>query len=276
VTDDFNRDLIAIGAGSLAAGLIGAIAVDASPPNTAIVSSSGARTQAANTIAAVVVLAVILGATGPLTHLPQATLGATLVFVATRLCRVGELRRVLRFDRIEFGLAAATLLVVALVGIEQGVVLAMLLSLADRTRRSARPRDTLLGREAATDHWIPVDIGRPTEQVPGILVYLVYSAVWYGNADYVRLRIGRLVDAASDPVRAVILDADAIADIDYTGMQALRGLAAELGRRGVTMEIARASELVHHDLKHGRLLQELGADHLFASVEEAVDALRRR
>ena len=156
--------------------------------------------------------------------MPQATLGATLVFIATKLFRVRELRTILRFDRLEFALAAATLLVVALVGIEQGVLVAMILSLADRTRRSARPRDTLLGREPGTDHWIPVDIGRPTEQVPGVLVYLVYAPLWYGNADYLRFRIRDLVDAAPDPVHAVIFDATGMSDIDYTGLQALRDL----------------------------------------------------
>jgi SulP family sulfate permease len=271
--DDFNHDLIGIGAGSIAAGLIGTFAVDASPPNTAIVSASGARSQLAHTMAAAVVLAVVLVATAPLANLPRATLGATLVFIATRLFRGRELRAVLRFDRIEFALAATTLLVVALVGIEQGVVLAMVLSLADRTRRSARPRDTILGREPGTDHWISVDVGWPAEQVSGVLVYLVYAPLWYGNADYLRLRIRHLVDTASDPVHTVILDADGMSDIDFTGLRALRDLATELRLRGARIGIARASHLVHHDLKHGALLQQIGADHLFASVEEAVIAL---
>ncbi|MHB1534679.1 MAG: SulP family inorganic anion transporter [Acidimicrobiales bacterium] len=273
-TNNFNRDLIGVGAGSVAAGFIGTFAVDASPPNTAIATASGARSQLTNTTAAVVVLAVVLFATAPLSHLPQATLGATLVFIATKLFRVRELRNILRFDRIEFALATATLAIVALVGIEQGVVAAIILSLADRTRRSARPRDTVLGRELGTDHWIPVDIGRPTEQVPGVLVYLVYAPLWYANADYLHLRIRHLLDAASEPVHAVIFDANAMSDIDYTGLQTLRDLTTEAKQREVTIGIARASHLVHHDLKHGALLDQIGADHLFASVEEAVMALQ--
>jgi len=271
---DINRDLIAIGAGSVAAGLIGAFPVDASPPNTAIATASGARSQLASTMAAVVVTAVVLVATAPLASLPRAMLAAMLVFVASKLFRAGELRTILRFDRVEFALAAATLLVVAAVGIEQGVALAMILSLADRTRRSARPRDAILGRAPGTDHWIPTDIGLPTEPVAGILVYLVYAPLWYGNADYIRLRVRHLVDAASSPVRAVVLDAAGISDIDYTGLQALRQLAAELAQRGVTIGIARTSHLVHHDLKHGEILKQLGPGHLFASVDEAVSALQ--
>jgi high affinity sulfate transporter 1 len=273
---DFNRDLIGVGAGSVAAGFLGAFAVDASPPNTAIATASGARSQLASVTAAVVVLVVLLVATAPLAHLPAAMLGATLVFIATKLFRVGELRNILVFDRLEFALASVTLLVVAVVGIEQGVAVAMILSLVDRTRRSARPRDALLGREPGTDHWIPVDIGSATQQVPGILVYLVYAPMWYGNADYLRMRVHDLVDSASTPVRAVIVDANGMSDIDYTGLQALRNLTSELAARGVTIGIARASQLVHHDLKHGEFLQQVGPDHVFTSVEEAVTALQGR
>jgi SulP family sulfate permease len=270
---DFNRDLIGVGAGSLAAGMIGSFAVDASPPNTAIVTASGARSQAANLLAGIVIFGVVLGATAPLHSLPEAMLGAILVSIAAKLFRVGELRAILRFDRLEFALATITLLAVALTGIEQGVLLAIVLSLADRTRRSARPRDALLGREPGTDHWIPVDVGRRTEQLPGVLVYLFYAPLWYANADYVRLRIRTLVSQASEPVRTFIVDADAISDIDYTGMLALRNVTAELAGEGVKIGIARASHLVHHDLKHGDLLHQLGADHLYVSVSEAVHAL---
>jgi MFS superfamily sulfate permease-like transporter len=146
----------------------------------------------------------------------------------------------------------------------------MILSLADRARRVARPRDAVLGRDPGTDHWIPTDIGRPTEQVSGVLVYLFYAPLWYGNADYFRLHVRRLVDTASEPLRLVVLDADAVSDIDYTGLQALRCLASDLRDRGVTIAIARASHLVHHDLKRGALLEQFGPEHLFTSVEQAV------
>ena len=275
-TADFNRELIALGAGSVGAGLLGSMAVNASPPNTAILTASGARSQVAAATAAVLVLVVAATAAGSLAHLPAATLGATLIFVASKLFRGAEFGRILRFDRIEFALAATSALIVALIGIQQGVVLAAFLTLAERTRRSARPRDAVLGREPGTDHWIPADSGYPTETLPGIIVYLVYAPIWYGNADYVRLRISDLVGAASDPVRALIIDADAISDIDYTGMQALRDLVLALAARQVSVEMARASHLVHHNLRHGAIDDLLGPEHLFASVAEAVAAVLHR
>jgi len=224
-------------------------------------------------VAAALAFAVVLVATGLLKDLPDATLGAILLFIATRLFRAGDLKSILRFDRLEFALAVAALVAVALFGIETGIVVAVLLSLADRTRRAARPSGVILGREPGTVHWIPPDVGHPTEQVPGILVYLIYAPLWYGNAEYVRLRILQMFDSAADPVHALVLDANGMSDIDYTGVRMLGELIAELKQRKATIGIARSSHLIHRQLKRGGLLQSLGPDRLFATVEEAVDAL---
>jgi len=267
----FDQDLVALGAGNLLAGLTGSFPVDASPPRTAAVTASGGKSQASSLVAVAVVLAVVF-ASGILTNLPEPTLGAILIFVATRLLRVGELRQILRFDRLEFSIAIVTLLVVGVIGIEQGVIVAILLAMAERVRLTARPRDAIIGREPGTDHWIPVDIGRTTEQIPGVLVYLIYAPLWYGNANYVVARIRKAIDGATLPVHALVLDADGMPDIDYTGAQALGQLATELKGRGVTVGVARTSHLVHHDLKQSGLLASIGANHLFPSVQEAVIA----
>ena len=270
---ELNRDLVAVGAGSLAAGLTGSLAVNSSPPRTQEVLAAGGRSQLTSEIAAALVFAVVLAAPGLLTDLPDAALGAILLFIATRLFRAGDLKSIRRFDRLEFALAVAALLAVSLFGIETGVVVALLLSLADRTRRAARPGGVILGREPGTVHWIPPDIGRPTEQVPGVLVYLIYAPLWYGNAEYIRLRILQMLDVAAEPVRALVLDANGISDIDYTAMRMLGELLAELKQREVAAAIARSSHLIHRELKRSGLLQNLGPEHLFATVEEAVDTL---
>jgi len=270
---EFNQDLVALGAGSVAAGLAGSFAVNSSPPRTEIVAASGGRSQLTGVVAAAVVVGVAVSATGLLKYLPQATLGAILVFIATKLFRVGDLRRVLRFDRLEFTLAVLVLAAVALLGIEQGVVVAMLLVLADRTRRAARPRDVVLGREPGTDHWMPPDVGRETEQVPGVVVYLIYGPLWYGNANHVMLRIRRILDSATQPIHALVLDANAISDLDYTGSRAFGELVTGLHEQGVSTVIARSSRLVHHDLKQSGLLKAIGPNRLFPTVEDAVHAV---
>ncbi len=273
VTQDFNRDLFALGAGSIAAGFSGSFAVNSSPPRSEVMADAGSRSQATSVVAAIVVLAMVLLAAGLLKDLPEAALAAILIYIATRMLRVGELRSILRFDRLEFSLAIVTLLAVAIFGIQAGLVLAMLLALADRTRREARPGDAVLGREPGTDHWIPTDIGRPTEQVAGVVVYLSYAPLWYGNASHIRSRVNQIIDSAPGPVHSLVLDANAMSDIDYTGAQTLSDLAAGLRDRGLNMAIARSSHTVHHDLKYSGLLQSLGPGRIFDSVEDAVSAL---
>ncbi|MDQ2726917.1 MAG: SulP family inorganic anion transporter [Actinomycetota bacterium] len=270
--DQFDRDLVALGAGNLVAGLSGSFAVNASPPRTAVVTASGGRSQLSGLVAAAGVV-VVLVAAGLLQDLPEATLGAILIFVATKLFGVAELRRVLRFDRVEFALAVITVVVVGFIGIEQGVVVAGVLALAQRTRLAARPRDAVLGRVPGTDHWIPADVGQPTEQVPGVLVYLLYAPLWYGNAAHVAARMRQVLESAPEPVHALVFDANGVSDIDYTAARALSQLAVDLQRQGVHIGVARTSHLVHRNFKHSGLLDDIGADRLFPSVQDAVIGL---
>lgn len=270
--EQFDRDLVALGAGNLLAGVSGSFAVNASPPRTAVVTASGGRSQLSGLVAAAGVVAVLFAA-GLLEDLPEATLGAILIFVATRLFGVGEFRRVLRFDHVEFALAVITVVVVGFIGIEQGVVVAAVLALAQRTRLVARPRDAVLGRVPGTDHWIPADVGQPTQQVPGVIVYLLHAPLWYGNAAHVAARMREVLDSASEPVYALVFDANGVSDIDYTAARALHQVAIDLRRRGVRIGVARTSHLVHRNLKHSGLLEDVGADHLYPSVQDAVIGL---
>ena len=273
---DLDRDLGAIGVASLASGLLGSFAVNASPPRTAIVCSSGGRSQVGSLVAALLTVLVLLFAGPVLALVPLAALGAVLLFVAAHLLEVGELRRIRAFDVHELLLALVTAVAVVIAGVEAGAVSAVVLSLVDRIRREAKPTDTTLGRESGTTHWIPTDIGRPTETVPGVLVYLVYAPLWYADADHVAKRIRRLVGEAAQagsPLHAVILDFNAVGDIDYTGARMIADLTQDLADAGITVAIARVSHLVHHDLKHSGLLGAIGPDHVYLSTDEAVAGL---
>ncbi len=119
-------------------------------------------------------------------------------------------------------------------------------------RRFQDVSGVILGREPGTDHWIPPEVGRPTEQVPGVLVYLVYAPLWYGNTEYIRLRILQMLDSAAEPVHALVLDANGMSDIDYTGVRTLGELIAELKQRKVATAIA--PRLIRRQLKRGGLL----------------------
>lgn len=106
-----------------------------------------------------------------------------------------------------------------------------------------------------------------------MIVYLLYAPLWYSSAAYVASRIQQALESAPIPVRAFVLDLNGVSDIDYTGARVHGDLAIDLRHRGVSISIARASHLVHHDLKHSGLLDSIGAERLFTTVEDAVAAL---
>jgi sulfate permease, SulP family len=266
---DVGRDLLGAGAGSVLAGLAGSFPVNASPGRTGAVASASGRSQAAGLMAAAAIV-LLIPAAGVLKDLPLATLAGVLVFVATRIFHVGDLRAILRFDRFEFALALVTLLAVALVGVEQGIGVAVGLAILDQTRVSTQAHLHVLGRIPGTTSWAP--LGSPDRPVPqdGVLVLLFATPLWYANANHFRAEVQRALDAVKSPLHAVVLDAFGMTDIDYTGQNELRRLLDEFDRRGIRFAIARAGETVHDNLARAALLARIGEDHLYESADAAV------
>jgi sulfate permease, SulP family len=269
---DVNRDFLGVGAGNVVAGLVGAFPVDASPPRTAAVVSSSGRTQLAG-LAAAGALVLLIPAVALLEDLPLATLAAILIFLATRILHIQDLVDIARYDRFEFGLALITLLTVALVGVEQGITVAVALAILDRARLTARPHLHVLGRIPSTTSWAPLDGSEHAIEVPGVLVVLFATPLWYANASRFRTDLTAAVDHAGHSLRLVVLDAMGMTDLDYTGARALRQMLDELDHGGVSFTMARTEKTVRAGLVRSGLLARIGEDHLFASVGEAVNAL---
>jgi MFS superfamily sulfate permease-like transporter len=215
----------------------------------------------------------LIPAAGVLTDVPLATLAAVLVFIASRIFHWGKLRSVLRFDRVEFGLAVVTLLTVAFVGVQQGIALAVVLAIVDRTRRSARPEAYVLGRIPGTTSWAPLGHSEHPVAVPGVLVFLFVAPLYYANAGHFRIQVHRALAEASSPPKLFVLDADAMSDFDYTGSQTLGALVDEFDRSHVTVAVARAVGDVPRNLARSDLIDRIGRDHVFHTVDEAVKAL---
>lgn len=273
---DTGRDLMAVGAGDILAGLVGAFPVNASPPRTAAVVQAGGRTQLACLLAALVMIALVPAA-GLLHYVPVAALSGVLLFIATRIVRVRELRAVARFDRIELALALVTLLTVALLGVEQGIGVAVALAILDRTRLSARPQLHVLGRIPGTTSWAP--LGGPEQAAPvaDVLVVLFATPLWYANAVNFRAQLrDAIATAPGGPPGAIVLDALGMSDIDYTGALALGAALDELDAAGIGFAIARAGAHVRDELRRAGLSpQRVAEDRFFPAVDAAVRALTR-
>jgi high affinity sulfate transporter 1 len=269
---DAGRDFLGVGAGSVAAGLVGSFPVDASPPRTGAVATAGGRTQAGPLGAAVLVVLFIPFA-GVLRDVPLSTLAAILIFVAAHLFGWADLRAIARFDRIEFALAAVTLLAVVFIGVEQGIAIAVGLAILDRIRLSSRPQLHVLGRVPGTTSWTPVGHGVDTEQLPYVLAVLFATPLWYANAVHFREEVHAAVHAAGGDVRVLVLDTVGMSDIDFTGSRALGRALDVCERDGMTVGVARAGDHLRESLQRSGLASRIGEDRFYPTVDEAVSAL---
>jgi MFS superfamily sulfate permease-like transporter len=266
---DINRDFLGVGAGSVAAGLVGAFPVNASPPRTAAVAAASGRSQLAGLVAAAAIVLVVPAAS-VLRDVPTATLAGVLVFVAVRIFPLRDLIAIARFDRVEFGLAVVTLLTVALLGVQQGIAVAVGLAILDRTRLSARPQVHVLGRIPGTTSWAPLSGPEPAEQRPGVLVVLFATPLWYANSAHFRAELQNARRRARGPVSLIVLDAVGMSDLDFTGVRTLRAVLDELDHDGIRFVIASAGEHLRTSLLKSGLLDRIGAEHLYATVDLAV------
>jgi len=269
---DVGRDFIGVGAGNIAAGLCGSFPVNASAPRTAAVASVRGRTQAAG-LGAAAALALLIPAAALLKVVPLATLAGVLLYIATRIFHVHDLVDIARFDRFELALALVTLLTVALVGVEQGIGVAVGLAVIDRTRLSARPQLHVLGRIPGTTSWAPMSTTEGAVQLPGVLVVLFAAPLWYANAVHFRAQIDGALARAAEKPSLVVLDTLGMSDIDYTGSRALRRVLDELTRDGIEVAVSRAGSHLRQGLVRSGLFERIGAAHFYPSVDKAITAL---
>lgn len=268
---DANRDFIGVGAGSLLAGLLGAFPLNASPPRTAVVAKSGAKSQLASLVAACVLLG-LLPISGVLRYLPLSALAAILFLIAARIAHIGDFFSIARFSRFELVLSLLTLLTVALVGVEQGIAVAVGLAILDRGRRSARPHLHVLGQLPGTTSYAPLGGGEPAVEHERVLVVLFAAPLWYANALHFRSELEAAVDRRPVAPAAVVVDALGMSDIDFTGLGALQQCLDRFERLGIKVLFARAGETLVRELGKGGVLGRLGGEGLFPSVGEAVAA----
>ncbi len=265
------QDFLAVGAGSVAAGLVGSFPVDASPPRTGAVATVGGRTQAGALGAAVVVL-LLIPVAGVLKDVPLATLAAILIYVALRLFHVGDLVSIFRFDLFEFGLAAVTLLAVVLVGVEQGIGVAVLLAILDRIRLSARPQLHRMGRVPGSTSWLPTEGGAVTTQVPDVLVVLFATPLWYANAGHFHDEVEAALRRAPG-TRVLVIDTLGMSDVDFTGSRAFGRVVTFCERDHIAFGVARVGGHLWESMRRSGLAARIGEDHFYPTVDAAVSAL---
>jgi SulP family sulfate permease len=264
-----DRDFIGVGAANLMAGLIGAFPVDASPPRTAVAAESGMRSQLGGLIAAAITLALALYGGGLIAHVPHAALAGVLLFVASRIVRVATMVDVARRSWPEFILILLTIAAIVALPIEQGVGVGIALSILHGLWTVTRAQVVDFERIPGTSIWWPKSARTPGETVPGVKVVGLQAPLSFLNAQAFNEALGRLTEET-----LLVIEADAIVELDYTGAKILGDAIRRLKARGVTVAVARL-ESVRAQASFARqgLMRLIGEDRIFHSVEEAVRAL---
>jgi len=270
---DVGRDFMGLGAANLLAGLSGAFPVNASPPRTAVVVESGGSSQRGALTAAVLVLALALAGGSLLAHVPDAALAGVLLFVAQRIFRLGTILVIARQAPVEFALIVLTALAIIVLPIETGVAIGIGLSLIHGVWMTTRSQPIEFRKIAGTTIWWPPEESGEVEPVPGVLVVAFQAPLLFANAQSFQHGMLALIERERPAI--LILEAGSIAAIDYTAAQSLLSVIAACRATSCVFAIARVESVrARQALQQFGVTAEIGTDHVFHSVDEAVMALR--
>lgn len=271
-----NRDFTGIGAANLLAGFAGTFAVDASPPLTGTVAEYGGRSKFAGLTAAAIVLALAFYGPVLLAHVPQAALAGTLMFVALKLVRAGEIVSVLRRAFGEFLLILVTFAAVILLPIATGVAAGIVLSLLHGMWSMIRPQLVELERVPGTSIWWPPGAGHNGERLEGVLVIAFQAPLSFLNAYAFQDGMRRVLRERRTALQVIVLEASNIIEIDFTAAQILRAFFEDCREQKIAVAVARLESVrAQEGFERLGINDALGRTHLFHSVEEAINTLAK-
>ncbi|MBZ0073964.1 SulP family inorganic anion transporter [Bordetella hinzii] len=270
-----NRELVGFGAANLASGLFQGFVVTGADSRTAVSLASGASSPLASVVAALALGLVVGLATGLLYWLPQAALAAILLFAAMHLFQWDAFVRLARVSRAELAFAMLAAVGVVAFGVLGGVITAVTATLMYVMYVTANPRDALLGRLPGDHALCKLHLNPTAEPVPDTVIWLFESSIWFFNADAFRRR-ARDVVALAGQARWFVLDAEAMTHADADAVEALFALKRELDARDTVMMIAGGHGMFRIAMERSGLIEAVGHDHVFVSVEQAVAAIERR
>jgi len=271
-----NTDLIGLGLANIGAGLSGTFAVNGSPTKTQMVDDAGGRSQLSLLITGVIVLVVLLFLTGPLAYMPEAVLSAVVFLIGLGLIDLKGMRNIFVEARSEFWVALLTAAVVVLVGVEQGIVLAMVLSLLDHVRRGYRPKNNVIAAAKSGTGWRTMPVSSPAQYEPGLMVYRFSHSMYYANAQEFSEQVLELANSADPGLSWFCLVADAIDDVDYSAAATLRSSYEALKEKGIRLVFVLAESDVKAELDRFGIIDLVGKDAFYATGEDLITAYHQR
>jgi MFS superfamily sulfate permease-like transporter len=273
-TLDEDADILGLAAANAIAGVSGAFVVNGSPTQTALAESAGSRSQLAQQTFAGVVLLVLLFLTGPLQYLPRCVLAAVVFTIGIRMVDWRGLEKIRSESPGEFILAIITTASVVIVGVEQGILLAIALSLFRHVRHSYRPYTVMLSPDES-GRWMPVPAKPGKETRPGLIVYRFGADLFYANRNRFVDEVRTLIERAPHPVRWFVIDAGAITDIDYSAAASTRDLVEELAAKQIKIVFGRVSAGLRSDMARHGIIPALGDECVCRTLHEALELVKQ-
>ncbi len=267
-----NRELVALGAMNVVGSFFRSIPVSVSFSRSAVNDRAGARTPMANVVAAVLIALTLLFFTPLFRYLPVPVFAAIIMVAAFGLVDVKELRYLLRSKRVDGLIALLTFATTLVIGIQNGVFVGIGASVVAILFRIGRPHIAELGHVPGTQSFADLSRNPVARAIDGLYIIRVHASFGFANADYVRDHILGHCDAHPE-VKSVLVDASSINDLDTTAIGVLQHLVRTLHDRGVDVYFGSMVARVRDVATESGLEAELGTDHFFLSLHQAVRSL---
>ena len=269
---DANQEFIALGVANLAAGFSQGFVAAGSQSRTNVNDAAGGKTQLVSLVAAVLLIIFLLWFTPLLQTLPLVALAAIVIFGASATLQINPVRNLFKVRATEGYLALATFIGVLVVGVLEGIVLAVIVSLLLIIQKLMRPNDAVLGAIEGIDGFHAIDQHENSETIPGLIVYRFDAPLFFANANYFVKHARQLIAEAETPVEWFLVDAERVFDMDITAADVIRTLLDEFEREQIVLAIARASRPVYQMLDRTGLADRIGTKHFFPTVRTGVQA----
>jgi len=270
---DADQEMVGVGAANVAAGFFQGFAISTSSSRTAVAEQSGARSQLTGVVGAGLVLLLLLFLNSLLADLPQAALAAVVIGAALTLMDIGILRRVWKVRRSAVIISLVASLGVILLGVLQGIVVAVALAILLFFRRNWWPYGEVLGMPDEVEGWHSMDHYPSAHQLPDIVVFRWEAPLFFANAGLFRKQVRELVRERRP--RFVVLQCEAITDVDVTAAAMLRQLDLELNADGVNLAFAELRDRLQELVRQYGLLETLDHEHFYPTLEVALVEVQR-
>ncbi len=268
-----DEELRATGLANVGSGLLGGIAVAGGLSGSSANDSNGARSEIAPMAASAFLVMTLLFLTPLFRDLPEAVLGAIVVFAVRHMLNIREILRFARIRRDSLGMILPALLGVLIFGVLTGLALAVVLSFAVIANELSRPRVVPLAKMKKTGAWVDANRHPEAQRYPGVAIYRIQGVLFFASADVVRDALRRLVKRTDPRPMVVALDLEALYDIDATSVIMLDDLCEDLRSSGLDCVFTNVHRPVRQVLRREGLYDRLGPERFYSSVDSAVARL---